>query len=79
MKSEDFFTLCLVLPLCDPNMHAARCWFVCWGLSYISSGTLVYVLEHSQPGFPLNHVVIFEDDILCKRGPLVGGHCFLFA
>jgi hypothetical protein len=33
-------------------------------------GFFVYVLEHLQPGWPLNHVVIFQDDILCKKGLL---------
>jgi len=32
----------------------------------------VYVLEHLQLGCPLNHVVVFEDDILCREDFLMG-------
>lgn len=46
---------------------------LCVGASVTSAvGLFVYVLEHLQPGCPPNHVVIFEDDILCKRGLLDG-------
>jgi len=60
----------LLYPYRTVTLDASRCWFVCWGLSYISGGPVVYVLEHLQPGCLLNHVVIFEDDIFCKRGLL---------
>lgn len=71
MKSEDFLRdawhysyviqTCMLLGV------------LCVGASITSAvGLFVYVLEHLQPGWPLNHVVIYEDDILYKGGLLDG-------
>jgi hypothetical protein len=45
---------------------------LCAGASVSSAMGLFAVLEHLQPGWPLNHVVIFEDDVLYKEGLLDG-------
>jgi hypothetical protein len=64
----------MLLPLHDPNVHAASCFAgVYVGASVMSAvGLSVYVLEHLQPGRTLNHVVVFKGDILYKGGLLDG-------